>query len=183
MPFCPNCRDEFQDWVKVCPDCKVDLVEQLPSPPDTEKPYYIQTNLVTIASFPYPGEAYIMSSKLEAAGIWSFVADARIVNLNWMLCGAIGGVKLQVRENDAKEALEILQPKSESEIILCDEDRCPKCRSENIHYETFSLRPMYIVWLISYLFLGNGSYGGFILPFIKRKWRCGTCGYQWRYAD
>jgi len=30
MPYCPQCRDEFQDWVKVCPDCKVALVEQLP---------------------------------------------------------------------------------------------------------------------------------------------------------
>jgi hypothetical protein len=28
--FCPKCRDEFQDWVKTCPDCKVDLVAELP---------------------------------------------------------------------------------------------------------------------------------------------------------
>jgi Putative prokaryotic signal transducing protein len=29
MPFCPKCRDEFQDWVKTCPDCRVRLVEGL----------------------------------------------------------------------------------------------------------------------------------------------------------
>ena len=28
--FCPNCRDEFQDWVKMCPDCHVNLVDNLP---------------------------------------------------------------------------------------------------------------------------------------------------------
>jgi hypothetical protein len=30
MPFCPKCRDEFQSWVKVCPDCKVKLVDKRP---------------------------------------------------------------------------------------------------------------------------------------------------------
>ncbi len=29
MPFCPNCRDEFQDWVKVCSDCNSTLVDKL----------------------------------------------------------------------------------------------------------------------------------------------------------
>jgi hypothetical protein len=28
--FCPKCRDEFQEWVKTCPDCRVDLVAELP---------------------------------------------------------------------------------------------------------------------------------------------------------
>ena len=30
MPYCPKCRDEFEDWVKVCPDCNVTLVDELP---------------------------------------------------------------------------------------------------------------------------------------------------------
>jgi hypothetical protein len=30
MPYCPICRDEFQDWVKVCPSCNVELVKKLP---------------------------------------------------------------------------------------------------------------------------------------------------------
>ena len=34
MPFCPKCRDEFQDWVKTCPDCHVTLVAELPLEPD-----------------------------------------------------------------------------------------------------------------------------------------------------
>ena len=37
MPFCPECRDEFQDWVKVCPDCNVALVKELPPLPKKEK--------------------------------------------------------------------------------------------------------------------------------------------------
>ena len=37
MPYCPQCRDEFQDWVKDCPDCNVALVKTLPSPPTKYK--------------------------------------------------------------------------------------------------------------------------------------------------
>ena len=33
MPYCPECHDEFQDWVNECPDCKVPLVDVLPSLP------------------------------------------------------------------------------------------------------------------------------------------------------
>lgn len=31
MPYCPECHDEFQDWVKICPDCQVALVGELPA--------------------------------------------------------------------------------------------------------------------------------------------------------
>jgi hypothetical protein len=37
VPYCPECHDEFQDWVKVCPDCNVALVEKLPPLPKREK--------------------------------------------------------------------------------------------------------------------------------------------------
>ena len=31
--YCPKCRGEFEDWVKTCPDCQVDLVAEPPPPP------------------------------------------------------------------------------------------------------------------------------------------------------
>ncbi len=37
MPYCPKCRDEFQDWVKVCPEDKVALVAELPPLPNKVK--------------------------------------------------------------------------------------------------------------------------------------------------
>ena len=36
MPICPKCNDEFQDWVKICPDCKTKLVDKI-SPLNTKK--------------------------------------------------------------------------------------------------------------------------------------------------
>ncbi|RKX26495.1 MAG: hypothetical protein DRP47_08085 [Candidatus Zixiibacteriota bacterium] len=31
MPFCPRCRYEYNPSIRVCPDCGVDLVSELPS--------------------------------------------------------------------------------------------------------------------------------------------------------
>jgi len=29
MPYCPSCRSEYLEGIKVCPDCKVSLVDEL----------------------------------------------------------------------------------------------------------------------------------------------------------
>jgi hypothetical protein len=182
MPFCPKCRDEFQDWVKVCPDCGVGLVDKLQPIPKSvasgEIPV-VPEKLVTIASFSHPEEAYIVSTKLESEGIRSFVADAHTVTANWLYSNAIGGVKVQVRESDAAEAARILRlAKQDIHAAISTGETCPKCNSADIHYETFSLRPVFVSWLLS--FLTFGPEGAFIFPFLRRKWKCRTCGHQWR---
>jgi hypothetical protein len=49
MPFCPNCRDEFEDWVKTCPDCGVSLVNELtPLPKTPFPPPYLKETYDTI---------------------------------------------------------------------------------------------------------------------------------------
>ncbi|MDO9333397.1 MAG: DUF2007 domain-containing protein [Dehalococcoidales bacterium] len=63
--------------------------------------------LVTIATFNYAAEAYLHRAKLESEGIWSFVADEFAPN--FFITAAAGGVKLQVRESDAAEAIRILR--------------------------------------------------------------------------
>ncbi|MCX5667703.1 MAG: hypothetical protein NTY34_05285 [Candidatus Omnitrophica bacterium] len=30
MKYCPKCRTEHEDWVKLCADCEVALINQLP---------------------------------------------------------------------------------------------------------------------------------------------------------
>ena len=36
---CPKCGHEFQDWVKVCPDCGTALVEKPPIPKPIQKSF------------------------------------------------------------------------------------------------------------------------------------------------
>jgi hypothetical protein len=45
---------------------------------------------------------------LEAAGIESYLYDENLVRMDWFLSNLIGGVKVVVREEDAKEAAKIL---------------------------------------------------------------------------
>jgi len=37
MPFCPLCKAEYSAGTKRCPDCEVDLVEELPEEADLER--------------------------------------------------------------------------------------------------------------------------------------------------
>jgi len=70
MPYCPKCRDEFQDWVEVCPDCKVSLVEELPIQPKHEE---MEEPLVHIATASNEPLAMMWAEILENKGINSLV--------------------------------------------------------------------------------------------------------------
>jgi hypothetical protein len=37
MSFCPKCRDDFEDRVKICPDDGVPLVSELPQGREAER--------------------------------------------------------------------------------------------------------------------------------------------------
>ena len=75
MPYCPNCRDEFQDWVKICPDCQVPLVEELPELPEM-KPS--KEPLVHVATAPSESIAYMWAGILEDNGIKCLVKSAEL---------------------------------------------------------------------------------------------------------
>ncbi len=139
--------------------------------------YAAYNRLVTIATFSYPTEAYIPKTKLESEGIWAFVADADTVTANWLYSNAIGGVKLQVKKDDVDRAVAILNSESDSlewleDEITQDEDEvsCPQCNSNNVEYEKYATRLIFLSWLLL----------TFPIPFLKRKWKCQDCGYTWK---
>jgi hypothetical protein len=67
MPYCPNCRSEFQNWVKVCPDCEVALVAELsPLPPKVKKP---DDSIMPVATAPNEIEAQLWEGILKDEGI------------------------------------------------------------------------------------------------------------------
>ena len=64
MPFCPNCRDEFEDWVKTCPDCHVDLIDELPPlPKKSYKPSALKETYETIIQCKWLPPALVVSVK------------------------------------------------------------------------------------------------------------------------
>jgi hypothetical protein len=65
--------------------------------------------LVTIARFDLAGQAHIAKNALEAAGIKSVLADEQTIAMDWLLSNAIGGIKVQVLEEDAERAVTALE--------------------------------------------------------------------------
>jgi hypothetical protein len=65
--------------------------------------------LATVGTFSTSTEASIVRNHLEADGIRTFLADEAIVTVAWHLGTAVGGVKLQVAEDDVERALAVIE--------------------------------------------------------------------------
>ncbi len=68
----------------------------------------IAHELVTVATFHTPIEAELARTRLEAAGIASFLSNAASVGVMPFLGNDLGGIGLQVSSTDADAAREIL---------------------------------------------------------------------------
>ena len=67
-----------------------------------------QQDLVTVATFPDVAEAELAKGRLQLEGIAAFVIDAQTAGVMPFLTGSTGGVRLQVRAENAEQAREIL---------------------------------------------------------------------------
>jgi len=61
-----------------------------------------------IATFSKVEEAEMLRAYLEGAGIMAAVRDAHTVSADWTLSNAIGGVKVDVADTDADQAIALL---------------------------------------------------------------------------
>lgn len=134
----------------------------------------LSAELVTIERFRDLPEALLAKGKLESAGIRCFLADSELVRTDWLWSNAIGNMRLQVRSEDAADALEVLHEPA-PEIFLDDEvgefyqqPRCPKCNSSDIGFESIDRKLSYGLMLI-----------GLPIPIRKNNWRCAECGAEW----
>lgn len=64
--------------------------------------------LITVRSYDNSIAAHLARSFLEAAGIRSYLMDEQIMSVHPGLNVAVGGVKLQVAEEDVEEAGRLL---------------------------------------------------------------------------
>ncbi len=65
--------------------------------------------MVTIATFDFLPQAEIARGRLQAEGIHSHLADQNLVQTDWLYSIAVGGIKLQVADEHAEQALAILK--------------------------------------------------------------------------
>lgn len=122
---------------------------------------------VTIATVSQPLDAHVLKGKLEAEGIEAFLADENIVSMNFLYSNAVGGVKVQVDEEDVEEALQIIGealPPLELVDPIEEELPCPKCGGTEFKRDR---HPFALAIQILTLGLALGK---------KSQWKCAKCG-------
>lgn len=132
--------------------------------------------LVTVQQYRDLAEAQVAKGVLDSAGIPCYLRDENAVRLEWVWSNLLGGVRLQVNEQDREAAQEVLAQPIPEQIqvdgeIPYDQPRCPRCGSLDIHYQAIHERA------------GLASIILFVpIPIPKRAWICEECGAQWREA-
>jgi hypothetical protein len=63
----------------------------------------------TLASFSQPVEAHLLRLRLEHEGITAYLRDENMIALDWLYSNALGGVKVDVADEDYEQALAILE--------------------------------------------------------------------------
>jgi len=65
--------------------------------------------LVTIAIFPDAFNAHLAQGRLQADGIDAYIQDEHAIQVNPFYNVALGGIKLQVKDNDVQAAVFLLR--------------------------------------------------------------------------
>jgi hypothetical protein len=60
--------------------------------------------MITIATFPSPEEAHMFRGFLGSREIEAFVLDENICQIYWLYTNAVGGVRVQVNDEDEEAA-------------------------------------------------------------------------------
>ena len=106
--------------------------------------------------------------RLEAGGVPAYIQDENMVQTDWLYSNAIGGVRVQIDEEDADRAKEILQdPGIEGEPVGMP--ACPKCSSTNTAPDELPRRLSFLSLMLS----------GIPFLFSKTRWRCTQCTHAW----
>jgi predicted RNA-binding Zn-ribbon protein involved in translation (DUF1610 family) len=128
----------------------------------------------TIARFRDLPIAELAKSKLESDDIPCFLVDKNLIGINWLYSFALGGIRLQVRNEDAEKALKILRDdqaeelsKFEAEFPAVEQsDVCEKCGSSDIIMTKGSRKAGALSLLL-----------GFPFVFFRKRYKCRKCGH------
>ena len=143
-------------------------------------------NLVTLSTFQFPAEAYPLKAMLESAGIPVVLINENLISINPLLSNLLGGVQLQVSEEDKKEASIILdlffkQPPHTTSDIGPEWKRdfdeiqtwCPACDSYPVYQKKMGLGKSILIGIYIQIL----SFMTFW--FVHKKLVCAHCSHKW----
>ena len=130
--------------------------------------------VVTVQQYRDLAEAQLAMSVLASAGIPCYLRDENTVRTQWLWSNVMGGIRLQVRDEDRAAAEALLQQPVPEQIrvdgeIPYDQPRCPQCGSLDIHTRFVDKRTL------------RASIPASEIPDPppSRAWECGSCGALW----
>jgi predicted RNA-binding Zn-ribbon protein involved in translation (DUF1610 family) len=142
--------------------------------------------IVTLWRYRDLPEALVAKSKLDSENVWCFLADQEIVRLDWFLSNAVGGVRLQVGDDEVQIAIELLSeeiPASFSADEIGEEYRqpeCPRCGSRDVSLETMAKKLAFLLLCLLFQLTAVPALLAGPLWIFKKPWRCQECRYDWK---
>lgn len=79
-------------------------------------------------------EAHLAAARLESAGVKTLVRDENMVMNDWLASNAVGGVRIDVADEDWGAARAVLELSPEAAGLLV----CPHCGSRDVHVHVLS---------------------------------------------
>jgi hypothetical protein len=126
----------------------------------------------TVATFMHAHQAHFLRIRLEEEGIPAIVCDEATSALAPHFIHAIGGIRVQVRDEDVAAASAVVGL-DEPMTDLREGMVCPECGSSDIDQELNARRSYVMSFLLLFLIM-------LPLPFVKRQYRCNQCSHLWR---
>lgn len=131
----------------------------------------------TLQRFSKVIDAQISQSFLLSHGINSQIRDQHIVSINWFYSNVVGGVKLEVKDEEFNRAKILLQQVEDGVHKLAEQElvgmECPLCKSVKSE-----LKPNVIRGWILIMAYTTG------LPFLflnRDRWQCFDCQHKWSF--
>jgi hypothetical protein len=149
----------------------------MPTALDAMEPEPEFQKFVTVRKFRDLPEALLAKGSLQSAGIECRLFDDNMVRLDWFWSNLLGGIKLQVVQEEVDSANAILDQPIPEDLEVpgvgeYHQPRCPKCKSLDITYQELD-KP--VAYLSAYLNVP--------IPLERRAWRCLTCHVEWEEDD
>ena len=148
-----------------------------------EEAELVYQHLVTVAKYRDLSEAIVARAALESADIPCLLKDENMIRMQWGVSNALGGLRLQVPEEDEIRAVQILtEPRPESidfaEAPGFVQPTCPKCGSADVDLQKPGRTNLAILLFFPHIPIPSRSkHPG------KEVWHCLSCGCTWLDDD
>lgn len=108
MPYCPNCKYDYVDGIKTCPDCYAELLPGNVPEQEPETPLHNADDYpVEVYAAKNAAEAEIVGGMLEDAGIMVWVKTQAVKRRSFT--EILSTDKVYVPASRAAEALQLIQ--------------------------------------------------------------------------